>query len=408
MRILHTSDWHLGKHLNNFSRHAEQEEVLKEITEIADAQQVDVVLISGDLFDAYNPPAESTELFYKTLKKLSSNGKRAVIAIAGNHDSPDRIEAPDPLARECGIIFAGYPNTIVPLFELDSGLKAEHSEEGFFMLRLPGISEPLRVLFTPYANEYRLKIYLGQSGQEEELRNLLKKKWKETADIYCDEKGVNIMISHLLFMKRGEAIPEEPEDEKPILHIGGAQIIYSDDIPEQIQYTALGHLHRRQTVSSSPSPVIYSGSPVAYSFSEANQNKYVQMIEVYPGKQAVFTSIELCSCKKLLRKRAENVEEAVKWLSEHQDALIELTMVTETFLTADDRKKLSLAHIGIVSIIPEVKNLQSATPGYQNNIDLTKDMESLFVDFFKHNKGQQPNEDILNLFREILSVEDSN
>src|SRR5512133_365919 len=118
MKLLHTSDWHLGKYLNNFSRHEEQQEVLEEICEIAERENVNAVLIAGDLFDTYNPPTESVELFYRILKRLSANGTRAVIAIAGNHDSPERIEAPDPLARECGIIFAGYPNSRVPPFAL--------------------------------------------------------------------------------------------------------------------------------------------------------------------------------------------------------------------------------------------------------------------------------------------------
>lgn len=408
MKILHTSDWHLGKHLNSISRHVEQEEVLHEITEIADREQVHAVIISGDLFDTFNPPAESTELFYKTLKKLTANGTRVVIAIAGNHDSPDRIEAPDPLARECGIIFAGYPNSIVPVFSLESGLEVIHSEEGFFSLKLPGVEENLRVLITPYANEYRLKTYLGQQNEEEELRIVLKRKWEQVAHKHCDNHGVNIMLAHLLFMKNGGPVPEEPDDEKPILHIGGAQIIFVDDIPPQIQYTALGHLHRRQWVTDSPAPVIYSGSPLAYSFSEANQKKYVQIIEIYPGKQAEVSSIELKAGKKLLRKRASSIPEAVNWLKENQEALIELTMVTDTFLTVDDRRKISLAHTGVVSLIPEVKNPGALGLNNHNNIDLTKDMEGLFVDYFLHTKCQQPDNGILTLFKEVLSEEGSN
>jgi len=107
MKILHTSDWHLGKRLENFSRLDEQIAVLDEICTIADKENIDAVLVAGDLFDTFNPPTEAVELFYRSLKKLSKNGSRPVIAIAGNHDSPDRIESPDPLARECGIIFAG-------------------------------------------------------------------------------------------------------------------------------------------------------------------------------------------------------------------------------------------------------------------------------------------------------------
>ena len=134
MRILHTSDWHLGKRLDDFSRLEEQRAVLQEIREVADREEVDVVLVAGDLFDTFNPPTEAVELLYKTLKGLTNDGRRPVIAIAGNHDSPDRIESPDPLARECGIIFTGYPHSIVPPFALDSGLKVLRSDEGFVEL----------------------------------------------------------------------------------------------------------------------------------------------------------------------------------------------------------------------------------------------------------------------------------
>ena len=171
MKLLHTSDWHLGKRLENFSRLEEQQAVLQEICEIADEEQVDAVLVAGDLFDTFNPSTDAVDLFYKTLKKLSGNGKRPVIAIAGNHDSPDRIEAPDPLARECGIIFAGYPNSNVPDFELETGLKILKSEKGFIEIGLPGNPVPLRILLTPYANEFRLKTYLGEENSEEELRD---------------------------------------------------------------------------------------------------------------------------------------------------------------------------------------------------------------------------------------------
>jgi exonuclease SbcD len=340
------------------------------------------------------------------LKKLAANGTRAVIAIAGNHDSPDRIEAPDPLARECGIIFAGYPYSRIPDFKLESGLKCEHSDEGFFSLTVPRSHERLSVLITPYAYEYRLKTYLGTENEESELRNLLKNKWQQLAGQHCSNNGVNILVAHLMFISRGESVPEEPDDEKPILHIGGAQLIYADDIPSQIQYTALGHLHRTRFVTSS-SPVVYSGSPLAYSFSEANQKKYVQLVEITPGNAAVVTSIELKHGKKLLRKRSENIGEALEWLESNPDALVELTMVTRGFLTAEDRKKLMDAHSGIVSIIPELKDPDSLKAPDHRNIDLSQDLESLFKDYFRHEKGQLPGEGMINLFREVLSEEES-
>ena len=89
MRILHTGDWHLGKRLEDFSRLEEQQVVMNEICEIADREQADIVLVSGDIYDTFNPPTEAVDLLYKTLKKLTNGGLRPVIAIAGNHDSPE-------------------------------------------------------------------------------------------------------------------------------------------------------------------------------------------------------------------------------------------------------------------------------------------------------------------------------
>ena len=408
MKILHTSDWHLGKRLETFSRIEEQHAVLNEICEIADNEKVDAVLVAGDLFDTFNPPTEAIDLFYKSLKRLTNNGKRPVIAIAGNHDSPDRIEAPDPLARECGIIFAGYPNSVVPKFELDTGLKIIHSSEGFLEFQLPENITPLRILLTPYANEFRMKTFFGQEDSEEELRAILQQKWQELAKYFCDKQGVNILVSHLFMIKKGGEIPEEPEDEKPILHVGGVQAVYTENIPEQIQYTALGHLHRMHSVDEQKDAVYYCGSPLSYSFAEANQQKYVLVIDAEPGKKAKVEKKLLTKGKKLLRYRADGMEDAINWLTENHDCLVELTMVTDTFLTAQERKQLAAAHNGIITIIPEVINANELTATDKKSIDLSKNMNELFSDYFKHAKGQEPNKEIMELFNEILAEENNN
>lgn len=406
MRILHTADWHLGKRLEDFSRLDEQFVVMNEICEIADREHVDIVLVSGDLFDTFNPPTEAVDLFYKTLKRLSNGGRRPVLAIAGNHDSPDRIEAPDPLARECGIIFVGYPNSVVPVFHLETGVKISCVDKGFIELMLAEIDFPVRILVTPYANEYRLKQFLNAEDIDSELRRVLEDHWKNIADRYCDNSGVNILVSHLFMIKKGGPIPEEPEDEKPILHVGGAQAIFTQNIPKQIQYTALGHLHRMHKVDDSVSPVYYSGSPISYSFSEANQKKFVLIADILPGEKAEIREIELSTVRPLLRKRVNGIDEAIEWLSENQNALVELTLVTDTFITPLDRRKLNSAHQGIVTIIPEVISEDLKVENRHKQIDLNRSMEELFCDYFTHEKGQAPSEDIMSIFREILAEEE--
>lgn len=399
MRVLHTADWHLGKRLEKFSRLEEQRQVLEEIIAIADEQQVDAVLIAGDLFDNFNPASEAVELFYRTLKRLSAQGKRAVVAIAGNHDSPDRIEAPDALASECGIFFSGYPNSIVSTCELDSGVCIAHSEPGFIELKLPSCDQKLRLLVTPYANEYRLKTFLGMDNAEDELRQVLQRRWTELADRYCDDQGVNMLITHLFMMKKGAEKPEEPDDEKPILHVGGAQVVYSENIPPQIQYAALGHLHRYQQIDDRPCPVVYSSSPLSYSFSEAGQEKYVVIIDALAGERVTFNKVALQSGRKLERKRFDDIEKALGWLYENPDALVELTVSTDEYLRSEDRKRLLQAHQGIVTLIPEVRSLKTASA--VQRINLNQNMDDLFQQYFQHRHGQSANPALLELFNEI-------
>ncbi|MFT3737667.1 MAG: exonuclease subunit SbcD [Breznakibacter sp.] len=402
MKILHTSDWHLGKRLDAFSRIDEQRAVMDEICALADAYAVDAVLVAGDLFDTINPPIEATELLYKTLKRLACNGQRAVIAIAGNHDSPDRIEAPDPLARECGIFFTGYPHSQTHPVKTDGGVQTLRTDHGFAEIKLPHCKAPLRIIATPYANEIRLRTYLGVENSDEALRNVLRLHWQVLADKYCDTQGVNILTTHLFMVKEGAERPEEPDDEKPILYVGGASPVFSSDVPVAMQYAALGHLHRLQTVDGQPCPLVYAGSPLAYSFSEADQEKFVVLVDAEPNRQATVTPIPLRQGMKLVRKRFTDVDDATAWLSANPDLYVELTMATDGYLTAEERQRLFGAHQHIVTLIPEVINAHASGPAH-NPIDLSQSMEALFTDYFRHkHQGQEPGVELLNLFREVL------
>ncbi len=400
MKILHTADWHLGKRLDRFSRLEEQVLVMNEIIEIADRENVDLVLVAGDLFDNFNPGVDAAELFYKTLKRLSQQGKRPVIAISGNHDSPNLIDAPDPLARECGIILIGHPKAVISPFELEHFIISK-SAEGFIELEFKNKTFPVRILHTPYANEVRLKEYLGEK-REEELNNVLRENWKQTADEFCDETGVNLLLAHLYMNKKGAAILEEPEGEKPI-KIGNADLIWSDSIPHQIQYTALGHLHGFQNIGTAERPAVYSSSPLCYSFSEAGQTKYVSIIEAEPGRNVSFNKIALKNGKSLIRKTFDSIETTLDWLEENPDSLVELTLESDTFLKAEERKQIYQSHAGIVHLIPKVKN-QEFNENKLSEINLNQDIQTLFKDYFKSkNSGQEANEDLIHLFNEILN-----
>lgn len=406
MKILHTADWHLGKKLDHFSRLEEQRLVMHEICDIADQQQADVVIVAGDLFDTFNPPVEAIDLLYKTLKRLTNNGKRPVIAIAGNHDSPDRIDAPNPLARECGILFVGNPEVTIPKIAIENGFEIIQSASGFISIQLPQYDYPIRIITTPYANEQRLKTYLGAESKEVQLNQVLHDSWATLADQYCDDKGVNILTTHLYMLKRGGEILEEPDGEKP-LRIGNADIVYTDCIPHQIQYTALGHLHRFQNVGGHFSPVVYSSSPLSYSFAEAGQEKKVVLLKAEPNKAVIFEGIPLKSGRILHRKRFENIDDAVTWLLANPYCLVELTLVSSTFLATQDLKRIHESHDGIIYIIPIV-NKEDAETQQLPKVNLDQDMQGLFKDYFVSKHKQEPNEELLNLFQEIIESQAKN
>ena len=378
MKILHTADWHLGKKIDRFSRIEEQCLVMEEIVQIADQHKVDAVIIAGDLFDNFTPNIEAIELFYKTLKRLSLGGVRPVIAIAGNHDAPKLIDAPDPLARECGIILIGYPNAIVKNTD-SSYFRIPFSKEGFFEITFSQYNYPLRIIHTPYADESRI----------------------------CDTKGVNILTAHLFMNPRGGEVLEEPEGERPI-KIGNADMIYTDIIPPQIQYTALGHLHGFKNIGSKEKPIVYASSPLCYSFSEAGQQKYVVIIEAEPNREIKLEKIPLKNGKALVRKTFDSINKATNWLEGNPDTWVELTIEMEQFLKKEEQNQLYNVHQGIVYLIPKLKYKDDTKYTYQlvqQDINF-ENVIPLFENYFKYkNGGISPNKEILELFNEILTIE---
>lgn len=400
MRILHTADWHLGKKLDYFSRLDEQKEVLEEICQIADREDVDLIILAGDLYDNFNPPVEAIELLYRTLKRLSKEGKRPVIAIAGNHDSPDRVDSVDPLARECGIFFIGRPNQRISPLTVDGCFDVIRAEEGFLEIKIPKYYYSVRILHTPFANEIRLKKNLGQDDSNANLQRILTDHWRNLASRYCDNYGVNILTTHTYMLKRNGEVFEEPEGEKPI-RLGYADLLYSDMIPPSVQYTALGHLHRCHNIAQDAAPVVYSGSPLAYSFSESGQRKHVVVVDLEPNQQAAYKLVDLSRGRPLKRKKVKSIDEAVRWLQEHQECLVELTVESDTFLNATDLKNLYGAHDGIIHIVPLIKNSES-TSDQTALVNLDQDMEGLFSDYFRSRYGQAPNNELMALFDETI------
>ncbi|MEZ4914629.1 MAG: exonuclease SbcCD subunit D [Chitinophagales bacterium] len=403
IKILHTADWHLGKRLEKFSRFDEQRAVLAEICAIADAQQVDVVIVAGDIFDQYNPPNEAIDLFYKTVKKLSNDGNRLVLCIAGNHDSPERISAPEPLARTAGVCLLGLPDSYIPPFVLESGLALLRSEEGFLEFKLPKHNTPLRIIATPYANELRLKKFLN-FNDDILLRAHLQTFWQNLADKYCDDKGVNLLVSHLFVIDEKDTNPPAEDDDKPILIAGNAQAIFTQNFPSEMQYVALGHMHRCYALSDNMPMVMYSGSPLQYSLSEAGQQKYVLVLQLTANEPPQIEKIPLSEGLPLVKKTFKQVDECVQWLNENPNCYVEIELVCAHYISAEETKQIFEAHDKIVRIIPHITAGAQATETSISAKLEQLDINEIFKEYFKSKTGKEADDTFLALFNEIRNM----
>ncbi|MCX7998064.1 MAG: exonuclease subunit SbcD [Leptospiraceae bacterium] len=398
LKILHTSDWHLGKMLGRFSRLSEQEEFLKELQQIIQEKSPHILIISGDIFDNYNPPIEALELFFQYTKLFSENGKRIVAIIAGNHDSPDRLNAPQPLALEHGILFAGYPETEFTSFELSSKISVNVVTSSVLEIRFPDLDFPVNLIFTAYANESRLNGFI-QPNETREFSKILEDYWKKKLK-QVSKHSINILMAHAFVAQRGETLPEESEDEKSILSVGGAEIIYTDQFPKKLHYVALGHLHKFQVMNDF---VVYSGSPLSYSFKEAEQKKYVVYAELLPNVLPHIQPIQIQAGIPLVKKTFKNVEHALAWLKENSNVYSEIYLELDEFLKSEDHRRLR-EYNRVVQIVPVLKST-SSNSHWRNSIDLNLTVEELFIRYFEFETGQKPNSEIINEFREIQNVE---
>ena len=209
-------------------------------------------------------------------------------------------------------------------------------------------------------------------------------------------------MAHLYMMKKGAEKPEEPEGEKPIM-IGNADLLYTEIIPDQIQYTALGHLHNFRNIGTAEKPVVYSSSSLCYSFSEAGQKKSVNIIDLKPDQNPQTKAIEIKNGKALFRKTFDHIDNAINWLTENPETLVEITLESDTFLKAEDRKLLYQTHNGIIHLIPKLKNDVISSEQTDKSINLNQDIRDLFKDYFKSkNQNQEPNEELMQIFKELI------
>ncbi|MCY8520087.1 exonuclease subunit SbcD [Bacillus atrophaeus] len=386
MRILHTADWHLGKTLEGRSRLNEQAEFLEELNRIVKEEKIDAVVMAGDAFDTVNPPALAEQLFYESLSALSDRGKRPVVVIAGNHDNPDRLSAASPLTTEHGIHLIGYPKT-----------EPVHIE-------VPSADELLAVAALAYPSEARLNEVLSDTFEEKLLRDHYDIKIRQAFEHMsrqCQKGAVKIAASHL-YVAGGN----QTDSERPI-EVGGAYTVAAESLPADAAYVALGHLHRPQTIKRAKTLARYSGSPLAYSFSEAGYAKSVTVVEAGPAGKASWKEIFLSSGKPLVKWKAANgLSEIYSWLEEGRDtnAWIDLEIRVTDQLSLEEIHRLRKSHPGFIHIRPIFEEKDMAAEPIEIEHASIEDRFKKFYE--KQTGGAVPDEEMVKLFLELASGAD--
>jgi DNA repair protein SbcD/Mre11 len=280
MRFLHTGDWHIGKTLRTRSRLDEFEKALGEVARIAIEHKVDAVLVAGDVFDSAAPPPEAERLVYDFLARLPPEGIACVV-IAGNHDHPRRLGA---LARLLSSLHIHVRPEVRPPGQ--GGVIALPSRDGRELAQvavLPFVPER-KVIDACQILEPEYLWFEGYARRVEQILGHL------TAGF--TPATVNVLVAHLLIDGARVGTGERP------LHLGEIYGVNAQQVPANVQYVGLGHLHRPQQLDA-PSPTYYSGSLIELDFGEREQEKRVLIVDAQPGRRAHVESIPLQAGRRL-------------------------------------------------------------------------------------------------------------
>lgn len=384
MKILHTSDWHIGKKLMNKERLDEQQEVLDEICGICENENADLVLIAGDVFDTFLPQAEAERLFYRAVRRLAGEN-RAVLIVSGNHDDGVRLSACAPLSEEVGVYVVSDPATPLPLHS-SRPVRPVESGVGYVVFE-NACGEKVYVNVLPYPNEARFKEEkTDETFKEKMTRWLLRGQSGYKGDM------PDILLSHIFVAGGAHSDGERDID------LGGARAVELNWLPD-CSYIALGHLHKKQHFKKKN--VWYCGSPLQYSFDEAGTQKCVVMLETGEGTEISAREIPLSKGKKLVRLQAESVEEGVALLEENPDVHVELTLFLNAPMSGEESRKL-LSFKCLRSLLPQVKNAYG-TQEYRTRRGLDK--TKLFEEYYYSVYNAAPPEEIKTLFLELFGEE---
>ena len=385
MRILHTADWHIGQRLHERQRLDEHEKFLDWLLETIQEHQVELLLVSGDIFDTSLPAAEATKLYYRFLYRLFDETDAYTVIIAGNHDSPRHLEAPREFLK------MGRIHVV--------GLTEEPSECVF---TFPPEDPRVAVAAVPYLPESALRhvSYELEVEKRERFREQLKTFYADCVS-HMPPELPKILMGHL-FLYGGE----ETQSERNI-QIGGATAIRMSDFPEGVNYVALGHLHRPQTFNGTGYPIRYSGSPIPMRFNEAGYRKKVYLLELSDnGTLTQDKEIEIPVFKELSTVEGDEtaiLSEAMtgNWKDKYIQVKLTLSKpkvgISDEIRQAFDRRGGEVLSVEIEA--------PAAPQGPKISVEAMKRPEEIFAEFHRANfEGNAPDEALMQTFNELVGM----
>ena len=289
MRILHTSDWHLGRSLYGRKRYEEFSAFLDWLIQTVEDEKVDALLVAGDVFDTSTPSNRAQELYYRFLCRVAASCCRHVVVVAGNHDSPSFLNAPKELLRALNVYVVGSitdnaEDEVISI--LDFGLRNADCENTEINLEKSAI-----ICAVPYLRDKDVrtvepgetiddknrKLVEGIKAHYAEVVKIAERKRKEImhqSAIRNPQSKIPIVAMGHLFTAGGKTFEGDGVRE---LYVGSLAHVGEEVFPSSIDYLALGHLHVPQTVGSAEH-IRYCGSPIPMGYGEATQEKKVVLI----------------------------------------------------------------------------------------------------------------------------------
>ncbi|NTW51408.1 MAG: exonuclease subunit SbcD [Chlorobiaceae bacterium] len=297
MKILHTSDWHLGRTLYGRSRYREFESFLEWLSGIIESQGIDALFVSGDIFDTTTPGNRTQELYYRFLQRLFRSSCRHVVVTGGNHDSPTFLDAPKLLLREFDVHVLGAMTDKV--------------EDEVLLLRDARGQPEAVVCAVPYLRDRDIRSVEPGEGVEEKNRKLIEGVGRHYAEVtqVADELrnslggNIPLIATGHLFAAGGTTVEGDGVRE---IYVGSLARIAVSAFPGIIDYLALGHLHVAQKVGGADR-LRYCGSPIPMGFGEAGQQKLVLQVD-FDGRSGRITEIPV-PCFQPLERLSGSLDE---------------------------------------------------------------------------------------------------